>query len=672
MAVKPDSFAVGKVDNLKMEKKQKAQGKKQKFKKLFLVGLPILLLVVLAGFGVSIAVYQPYQAKYHNDTTSAQTGIQHLRTAAALLEALPKTPLDALTVSKAQHEFSAALTTFGQLDKDLASLPGVGTYIPVYGARLSTALRLIPLAIEVSQAGIVSCTTLNLLISRIRDPFSTQGSGLTMADLDVIDKDLHQVKAILNLAVDQVNHLQPADLQLDPRISKLVAAFHQVLPTLQEWLDNAEKLLAVAPVLLGIGTPANYLIEVQDTTELRPGGGFIGNFGTATFSGGRLQAAHITDVDLLDKPFEFAGGMIPYPPAYTWFDIGGSSWSFRDSNLDADFPTAARYGELTYKEEGGKVPVQGVIAITPGLIEQALEITGPISVPEYHETVTIQNLIDRIHYYQLGAQSGSDLVPSPDGHSSLRKRFTEILAEHFLAHIRQLSPAALGGLLRVMLSSLHSKDLQIYFNVGLAESFLQRYHLDAAIQSPTGDSLFVVGANIGVNKANNLITYALDDQVTIDAQGKAVHHTTISYAWKTKGELYNGSPLYRDYVRIYVPPGSLLQTQDGWEPRGTSESFSREVWAGFFTLSFGQTRTITFIWTVPGAAKKDASGWHYRYLIQRQASVQWTVHLRMTLPSCAVVTNKEGGVASTSGAQQVVTLTRPLNEDMNVGLDYTC
>ena len=375
---------------------------------------------------------------------------------------------------------------------------------------------------------------------------------------------------------------------------------------------------------------------------------------------------------MLDKPFESAGGTIPHPSAYSWFDIGGSSWSFRDSNLDADFPTAARYGGSTYKEEGGKVPVQGVIAITPGLIERALAITGPIYVPEYHETVTVQNLIDRIHYYQLGAHSGSDLVPSPDGHSSLRKRFTELLAEHFLERIRQLSPSALGGLLRVVVGSLRSKDLQIYFNAGLAESVLQSSHLDAAIQSPSGDGLFVVDANIAFNKANNLMTYTLEDQVTLDAQGNAVHRTAISYAWTTKGDLYNGGPLYRDYVRIYVPPGSLLQVQDGWEPRGAGEAFDREVWAGLFTLSYGQTRTITLTWVVPGAAKKDAAGWHYRYLIQRQAGVQWTVHVRMTLPSCAVVIYKDGGLMFTPGSRQVVALTQPLIEDTSVGVDYTC
>lgn len=649
---------------MKRENRQRVQEKKQKFKKFCLIALPILLLsVVLAGSGVSIVVYQ---AKSRNYTSLAQTGIQHLRTAATLLETLPKNPLDALTVSQAQREFSAALTAFVQLDNDLKSLPGVSAYVPIYGARLSSALRLIPLTIEVSQAGVAGCTILNLLISRIRNPLNTQGQGLTMADLDVIGKDLHQVKAALNLVIDQVDHLQPEDLQLDPRISKLVATFRKEIPTLQEWLDDAEKLLTVAPTVLGIGTPSNYLIEVLDSTELRPAGGFIGNYGIATFSGGRLTAARITDVDLLDKPYEAAGHTIPYPSAYTWFDLAPGSWSFRDSNLDADFPTAARYGELTYMQEGGNVPVQGVIAITPALIEYALAITGPIDVPEYHETVTAQNLIDRIHYHQ---SSGSDRIPSPDGHSSLRKRFTALLAEHFLARVRQLSSDALPKFLQLLGSSLHSKDLQVYFNSSVAEGLLQRYHLDGAVQAPVGDGLFVVDANIAANKANHFIINTIDDQVIIDGEGNAVHHMTIRYAWTIPGPVYGNSE-YRDYVRVYVPPGSKLEAQDGWQPRGTSQAFGREVWAGFFTLYYGQTRTITLVWKVPGAVRKDISGWHYRYEIQRQAGTHWMLHLRLTLPSCALVASKWGGLVSSNKGK--VTLSQSLNEDMSLGVDYAC
>lgn len=647
--------------------RQWKKNKKRKPKKIYFFTL-IFLLLCIVGSGFAIIGYQTYSAKYHSDFSLAQTGVKHLETATSLLKTLPKSPLDAQTVNQAQHEFFAASTSFTQVDNDLTSLPGVSTMVPVYGTRLSAALHLVPLAKEVSQAGVIGCNALSLLISSLHDPLNSK-QGLTMTDLNVIEKDFQQIKGILNLAIGQINSLQPADMQLDPRIGKLVGTFHQDLPGIQAGLNDVEQLLPVVPTLLGIETPANYLLEILNSTELRPAGGFIGNYGIATFSGGRLEAAHITDVYLLDHAFESAGHSIPYPSAYTWFDLAPQSWSLRDLNLDANFPTDARYAEQNYTLEGGNIPVQGVIAITPALIQHALTVTGPIDVPEYHETVTAQNLIDRIHYYQLGpGRQGGD-VPSPDGHSSVRKHFTELLAEHFLARVHQLPSSVLPRLLQVLFSSIHSKDLQIYFNSAIVENLLQRFHLDASIQPSVGDSLFVVDANISPNKASQFIRDTIDDQVTIDGDGNAIHHTTINYTWNTSGQVY-GSSLYRDYIRIYVPPGSRLQAQNGWQPRGTSSAFGHQVWAGFFTLTYGQTRTITLQWSVPGIATKDVHGWHYQFGIQRQAGANWALRLRVTLPACAVMSSKSGGLASIT--RDVLTLAQSLNENLMTGIDYTC
>ena len=349
-----------------------------------------------------------------------------------------------------------------------------------------------------------------------------------------------------------------------------------------------------------------------------------------------------------------------------------SNWSLRDSNLDADFPTAAQYGEQNYLQEGGKGPVQGVIAITPALIEHALAITGPIAVPEYQETVTAQNIIARIHFHQLGGKAagqGSSIISSPGGHSSTRKRFTELLAEHFLARVRQLPSSDLSKFLLLMVNSLRSKDIQIYLNSAIAENLLHRYHLDAAIQSPVGDGLFVVDANISANKANSFIVNTLNDQVTIDSQGNAIHLTTLQYAWTIAGQIY-GHALYRDYVHVYAPPGSILLAQEGWQPRGTSNAFNNEVWMGYFDLTYTHTRTITLVWKVPEAAKKDQSGWHYHDLIQRQAGTNWQLNLHIALPSCATLTNKWGGLISNN--RQEVALTQSLTENLHVGADYAC
>jgi len=646
---------------LKGKDKQRIQGKRQKARRLYFVACALFLLLLgTAGSLFSLNEYQTYNAKYHADMSLAREGIQHLQRGVALLETLQQNPLNAPTGQKAQHEFTASLMIFSQLDSELKSLPKISLSLPTYGARLSAALHLLPIAIEVSQTGVIACNTLDLLISRFHSPLDTRAQGLTKADLSVINQNFQQIKTILNLVIGQVNRLQPGDLQLDPRLNKLVTTFHRDIPALQSQLDVAEKILPLAPTVLGIGTPTNYLIEVLDSNQLSPGGGFIDSYGTATFSGGQLTTARITDVDLLDQPFEAAGGQIPFPAAYSWFDLA-PSWSFRASNLDADFPTAARYAELTYRQENGKVPVQGVIAITPAFMENALAITGHIDVPEYHETITVQNLVARIHYYHSGPGNQENL--------SQPKTFIQALADHFLLRLRQLSPPTLLKFWQLMISSLHSKDVQIYLNSSAAEHLLQSYHVDAAIQSPANDSLFVVDTNMGENQVNSLITNVLNDQVTIDGEGNAVHHTTLRYAWVLPGQNY-GSSLYQDYLRVYAPPGSKLQVQDGWESRGTSEAFGREVWAGFFTLSPGQTRTITLVWTVPGAAKKGTGGWEYQYTIQRQAGAQWTLHLQVTLPSCAGRITKLGGLVSSS--PQAMTLNQSLNGDMNIGVDYTC
>lgn len=628
--------------------------------------IAILLFLLLAGSISSVVgylMYNTYNARYHSDLSQAQSGVQHLQKAEALLSTWSQKSLDPQTAGQAKNEFASALKIFMGLQGDVQSIPGIAAQAPVYGSRVSAAQHLLPLAITAAQAGIAGSDMLNTLATGLHDPLTPQGHGITQADLNVVSRDMHTLDSSLALAVRQVNQLQPADIQFDPRIARLVGSFHKNLPLLQQWLTSAKQLLSVAPTLLGVGTPANYLIEILDSTELRPGGGFIGNYGVATLVGGRLASAHITDTDLLDGPYVAAGHAIPYPPSYTWFTLV-PSWNLRNSNLDADFPTAARYAEQNYTTEGGRVAVQGVIAVTPVLIEHVLTITGPVAVPEYNETVTAQNLVARIHFHQLGdAGQGSDLVPSPDGHSSLRKRFTELLAEHVLDHIRHLPASGLSRILQAMVAGVNSKDIQLYFNSPTAENVLHSLQLDAAIQAPAGDSLFVVDANIGDNKANSFITNTLDDQVSIDADGNAMHHASIRYTWTTPGPIY-GNPQYQDFIHVYAPPASVLLSQNGWQARGTSDAFHRKVWMGYFTLNYGRTGTITLVWKVPAAARKDASGWHYQYTVQRQAGILRELNLQVALPTNATVASKWGGLMPSAKMNQTLT------KDLNLGVSY--
>src|SRR6266581_3219819 len=311
----------------------KYKRRKRKARKFFPAGL-VFLLVCVIGSGLAIGGYQTYDARYQKEVALAQVGIKHLQTALSLMQAWSQKPFDAPSVTPARQEFMTASAAFAQLDTDLQSFSGAGTSIPGNGTRLSAALHVVPVAMKVSQAGVSGCDALNLILSRFHEPFNTS-TGLTSADLTVISKNLHQVEADINQAAVQVNALQPGDLQFDSRIGKAVAAFHQYLPSLQTLLHETDQLLPVLPSLLGISTPAYYLIEILDSTQLRPGGGFIEDYGFATLIGGRLSAAHITDANLLDATFTQSGQTLSLPPGYRWFNQVTNSWSLHDSNLDA-------------------------------------------------------------------------------------------------------------------------------------------------------------------------------------------------------------------------------------------------------------------------------------------------------------------------------------------------
>lgn len=643
--------------NVGTDREARGLGPKRKSRRKWLL-LALTLSVVMSGSIASVVGYLALRGMYQ--MALAQTGEQHLQKAESLLTELPQNPLDIDKVNQAQREFAAGLTSLIQVNRDLQSLPGFSTDLPVYGSRLGSALRLLPIAIGLAQAGVAGCSMLNLLISRFHNPLTDQGVGLTQADLDEIGQNLHSVQLAVDSVAAHLDQLQPTDLQVDPRLGKLLVRLRSAMPGLQAGLSAVEQFMSVAPAVLGIGTSAKYLVEVLDSTELRPGGGFMGNYGIATLSGGRLVSIHLTDVYLLDMPFVYSGKRVPFPPLYQWFPFAHWKWGLRDSNLDADFPTVASYGEQYYQLEGGVGPLQGVIAITPAPLQQALEITGPIRIPEFGEAVTAQNLIDLIHYHLLA------------GNPSQGKYYTELLAEHFMSRIRQLPASALSKFWQLLFDSLHSKDIQIYFNADKAEQILARYHLDDSQQpaGEVGDGLMAVDANFAVNKANSLIVNSLSDQVVINERGDALHQTTLTYTWTAKGNVY-GSRLYRDYVRVYAPSNSVLLKQSGWEAQGTSSAFGSVVWAGWFALSYSQTRSITLTWMVPHAAKNDAGGWHYHVLIQRQAGAMRTLHLQIMLPPPCTVLSSTGGVQP-SRSKQVETLVQSLNENLNVSVDYTC
>lgn len=653
----------------KMRPKSRAKGPRYQRKGFVILAVVLLLTTALSALGA-----MNVKARYTQESQVAHDGVTHLQAGLTLLRGITTGTASAKQMAAAKQDFILAQSEFAQLRGTAAQIPGVATLVPGLGGKLSSAQRLLPLAETGAQAGILGSDALQTLLTDLENPLNPSSKGITQADLDAIGKDLAQAGPLLQAATNEVNQLQPSDLALDPRLGPAVAQFKRDLPKIQQAFQDAQTFLQAAPLLLGVGKPTNFLVELLDSTELRPGGGFVGNIGILTLSGGRLQGLHIKDVDLLDRPFQFAGGIIPMPAQYSWFTPLATDWSLRDSNLDANFPTDALNAEQNYKLEGGTDQVQGVIAITPWVIQKALAITGPIYVPEFNETITASNLVDRIHYHQLGPGHGSEYVPDPASLSSMRKRFTAFLFDHFMARVKAIQASSRGKFVRLLLDAFATKDVQVYFNDKTAESVLSNLNIASTIEAPPGgDSVFVVDANISGNKANNFISYHASDLVTLDASGTATHITQLQYSWpitpESQANDYGVRGTYSDYVRIYVPMSAKLINQQGWSPQPTTKAFGRLVFGGYLQMNFGSTVSITLKWTVPGAAVKTGTQWTYTLLRQRQAGVLWQLIEQVKLPSCATQPSASANLKpNTAGA---LSASLPLATDTNFSASYS-
>lgn len=671
------------------------------------------LFTLVALVALALALIPAPMLAYSNTMGLASDGVAHLKRAENDFKALASSPTNLAAINDAQSELQHAHDDFFQLRLRVALLSPASALPNAMGAKVAGAEKLLPLAVDGTQAGVLACDALKTLIVGLKNPLGTAG-GLTSADMAQVTSDIDQLQALFTQMTPQIAGLTPADLALDPRLGPLVSQLQARLPQATQLVNDLDGLAHVLPSLLGVGHPSTYLVEVLDSSELRPTGGFIGNFGALTIDQGRLDPSfHISDITLIDSSVKFSNArykqLIPIPAKYNWLqavfvDPTGNSWSLRDSNLDPNYPTAAQYALQLYPRllpdaqrnlhiQGSKLQLYdpaksgqfaGVITLDLGFFAQALSVTGDLHVVDHNinEVVTANNFVSKIHSYALGSHA-----TGPDdkacGITSCSKVFTSDVVKAFMAKVKSNLPLYIGKLGKLVFDSLRAKDVEVYLTSTPAQRLLHDLKLSAEVASPTtGDSVFEVDANIGANKDNYFLRYQMADQITLDPTGAATHRLAWSYRWPrdpaTLSETFAaGSPDYHAYSRVFTPPNARLISQYNFAGFGSGVEFDRNTFHGSVTDSYGQTSTYGLSWTVPGVVTHDSAGYHYHLIFQREAGIVWPLSLSVTLPACATLV----GAPVTSGltsqdtvkAQgRTVTVSGPLAMDAQLEINYTC
>lgn len=360
------------------------------------------------------------------------------------------------------------------------------------------------------------------------------------------------------------------------------------------------------------GETHTFLLLLQNNYELRPGGGFLGQYGILKVKDGKIVSFYVEDANLLDQ--RITAKITPPWPLKRYMQI--RNWKFRDSNFSPDFPENVEKAEYFYRLSGGSGSFDGVIAVNADVLNHVIGITGPITIPGFG-TYTSENAAIELEEDVELAYLGDDVPAESKQHrKDVMKRLAAAIVERAM-NIQDIKKFADLGL-----TELRDKNVQLYFHDPELQALVESVHWGGRVAVDWGadkDYLYVVDANMGALKSDYYVRRSLDYVVdfttgTPTATLTYTYDHTAPYGnWRTSD--------YHTYTRVLAPLGSVYVDGSRVKTGGVSswddDDWQKTVFSYKVDALIGQTLPTSISYTLPDTITAE----NYELLIQKQSGI---------------------------------------------------
>ncbi len=414
---------------------------------------------------------------------------------------------------------------------------------------ISSGSHLIKVGENLAQAGQTLASAVNLF------SFSNLFNVIDLGDNQKSKLTNNIVLSQANLK-DALQNIKTADQELDDvKIKALpsdmqegITSLKEKLPLVEEMFNQALNYSSALLSILGHDNSRQYLLIFQNNGEIRATGGFIGTYGLLTLNQGTISNLFIDGIYNADG--QLHEKIIPPRPIQKI----STAWSMHDANWFADFPTSAQKIEWFYEKTGGPT-VDGVISMTPTLIERLLEITGSISMPDYDIVLDKNNFIELIQY---------KVEVDYDKELNQPKKILADFAPKFIKALSSLSLEDKKKAIAIILDCIEEKHILAYFNDPSLEKLSIDEGWSGKILDSDKDYLSVVSSNINGYKTDKVIEETIDHQAEIQDDGSIINTLTIMREHQGGDSEYDWwNRVNSNYLRVYLPLGSELISANG-------------------------------------------------------------------------------------------------------------
>lgn len=509
---------------------------------------------------------------------------------------------------------------------------------------------------------------LNLLyLVRTVDELKNHGFSYFKTDGPALVKKLRDLK-------DTVVKLQKEIVDIKNAASKIgnqSSFFKKVSKSIDEkyvkYASNlyvAEDGLTSLINLLDSKVDQHILILFNNVGELRPGGGFIGSYGDLVVNDGQMASLEVQNIYWPDRPFNLALKIVPPEPLQTITE----DWGARDSNWFFDFPTSAKTtvsfleASKIYSEKN--IKFENVIALNTNVFKSLLDVVGPIEVSDYKMTINSENFLDEI---QREVEAGKDKKAGDNP-----KKVLGVIAPILIDKLGNLSDAGKKMLAEKLEYHLNKKDLMLYSrNQGLAKAFKTTGIDGAVMETPNsfwGSYLAVVNGNVAGGKTDVLTTQKIEGQIDVDTDGGSFVTLDLTrtnngggrpdWWWNSDNQNYlqfftnlNSKIISLSGNTIKTRKKSLSYDSLGYQRNPdlealektsialtglnawSLEAWGKSVFATWFTVPAGKSKTLTLKYEIPGIKDFTVSPErNYQFIFERQSGSPTSLKIQFNAP----------------------------------------
>jgi UDP-N-acetylmuramyl pentapeptide phosphotransferase/UDP-N-acetylglucosamine-1-phosphate transferase len=400
----------------------------------------------------------------------------------------------------AQGAFDQAARAFSDArDKLETPLASTGLTLPFLASNVRAARTLADIGTDLADAG--------ESLTEAVDPDALQvvGGRLPIEEVTKITPQLEHGAAVLAHARARLDHLRD-DPYLVAQVRDAVDKVYGQLARADREAQHAAAAARLAPAIFGADGDRNYLLVVQNNAESRATGGFIGSYALITAHDGKLTVGDIIRTKTWDDtiaqqaqvtyraPVDYTRRYAQYRPQTTLQNV----------NLSPDFPSVAEVLE-TLAPQAGLPRVDGVLSVDPAGLAALLQLTGPVTVPDWPVPIDSGNVVNvtlRDAYAQFAA--------TPDR--------ADFLGDVAKAAVDEATAGTLGKpaqIAKVLGGAAHSGHLILGFTRPNEEALADQLGVSGRLDPVRSDAIAVTSSNFAGNKIDYYLNRAVDYRVEL-------------------------------------------------------------------------------------------------------------------------------------------------------------